>query len=306
MIAASVWAQVAVAATVSETDVITAVQALHAAANYTWKRTIERTFDAPAQKTGGDSGKLASETLLWGKSSRDGVTVAKFSQDSVNQKAMLNGVFTATRGLVDYGAGWMTREEVLKAFGWDEPTLSRNPDWKATVNSRRELLTRAHPGSRFALQFLRFGAVSSSEQLRDLLPEMTSLRTDGDAIVAELTQPMTDKLLEEAAAETLNPMIAVSPYTALSPQVRGGQATVKFWLKYGGLQKFELRIRGEYHLVWGDRSVARATAAGRSPAWRSIEYTATTEFFEPGKSEFSLSTNAIRKLKGDAPQEVSP
>jgi hypothetical protein len=222
-------------------DVKAAAAKLGEAANYSWVSTPKS--DAPAG--GGGQGRRGQSGPTEGKTEKGGVThlVVKFGEMSV--EAALKGEKMAMKSQ----DGWKAVEASAEGAGGK--------------GGQRD------PSAFFARSLRNFKAPAA--QAVELADKAKELKTEGDAIVGEMTEEGAKSLASFGGRGG----------GGQGPQIAGAKGTVKYWLKDGVLVKYEYNVQGKMTIQ--DREI-------------DINRTTTVEIKDVGSTKIELPEEAKSKL----------
>jgi hypothetical protein len=177
-----------------------------------------------------------------GKTERDGLVHLSMTRGENN----IDVVLKDGKGAMRTAEGWQTLDEVGQAGGGGQ----------------------GNPGRFMArtLQDYKAPAV----QVDELLSKVQDISKEGDAYVARLT--------DEAVRETLTFGRRAG---GEAPRISGTSGTVKFWLKDGGLTKYQIQVAGT---VVTDGNI------------RDVERTTTVEISDVGTTKLDVPEAAKQKV----------
>ncbi|MBK9139585.1 MAG: hypothetical protein IPM17_12615 [Verrucomicrobia bacterium] len=198
-------------------EVTAAVKKLADASSYGWKTTTEM--------GGGQGGGRLGPGTTEGAASKDGwICVKMIRGDNVTE-----GVIKGDKAALKTDDGWQSVAELTAGGGGGGGQPGNRGRWMA-----RTLQNYKAP----------------AKEVADMLPQLKSLKKEGDAYVGEMTEEGVRALLR---------MGRPGGGGGNAPEPRDPKGSVKIWLKDGALAKYEYKVQATMSFQGNDMTIDRTT-----------------------------------------------
>jgi hypothetical protein len=235
-------------------DVSTAAKKLAAAPNFSWTQTSEI---ANSQFTPGP---------VNGQTEKGGYTVITREFNGNTMQTVRKGDDVVMQNME---GEWMNREEMMQQFA------NRGGGGGGAPGGGGGAARGPGGGGRGGRGGGMFGAMTPADDLNNLVSGAKNLKADGDAIVGDLNE------------EAVNARLSFGGFGRgggggqTPPAPKNASGTVKFWLKDGGIAKYQVHVKG--------------TVNGRNGE-QERDVTTTTEIKDVGSTKVSVPEPAKKKL----------
>ncbi len=229
-------------------DVQNAVKKLSDAGNYSWKTSVQNAGGGGGGGGGGRGrGGFFGGGPSEGKTSKDGTTIITSTAGENTFETVIKG----EKSVIKTQDGWQTMAELMAARGGGGGGGGGQGGGRGGAALMRNRIPAA--------------------QAEDLLGKVKDLKSADGVYSGDLTEEGAKSLLTFGGGRG----------GGNGPEITGAKGSVKFWLKEGGLAKFEVKVKGTVSFNGNDREIDRTT---------------TIEIKEVGSTKVEVPEEAKKKL----------